>query len=74
MDHADIFDLPLPSSAPVKGLSGVTVVKQKTEVKVKEGWKTEVGVGELVLESRGKREKRGEYIQSILKLIGCNPY
>lgn len=61
MDHADMYDLPLPSSLPVKGLSGVTVVKQKPEVKVPEGRRMEVGVSELVMDGLGKREKRGEW-------------
>ena len=59
MDH-DIYDLPLPSSVPVKGLSGVNMVKEKPQGRVVEGRKSEVGIGELVLESLGRREKRSE--------------
>jgi len=59
MDH-DIYDLPLPSSVPVKGLSGVNMVKEKPQGRVVEGRKSEVGIGELVLEGLGRREKRSE--------------
>lgn len=59
-----MYDLPLPSSAPVRGLSGVSVVKSKTEEKVREVRKTEVGVEGLLMDSIGKREKRCMSISS----------
>jgi hypothetical protein len=61
MDHTDLYDLPLPSSVPVKGLSGVRMVKEKAKEVVVEGKKSEVGIGELVMDGLGRREKRGEY-------------
>jgi hypothetical protein len=60
MDNTDIYDLPLPSSVPVKGLSGVRMVKEKPQERVVEGRKNEVGIGELVMDGLGRREKRGE--------------
>ena len=60
MDNTDIYDLPLPSSVPVKGLSGIKMVKEKSQERVVEGRKNEVGIGELVLDGLGRREKRGE--------------
>jgi hypothetical protein len=60
MDNTDIYDLPLPSSVPVKGLSGVKMVKEKPQERVVEGRKNEVGIGELVMDGLGRREKRGE--------------
>jgi hypothetical protein len=61
MDH-DLYDLPLPSSVPVKGLSGIKMVKEKEkpQERVVEGRKNEVGIGELVMDGLGRREKRGE--------------
>jgi hypothetical protein len=60
MDNTDLYDLPLPSSVPVKGLSGVRMVKEKPQERVVEGRKNEVGIGELVMDGLGRREKRGE--------------
>jgi hypothetical protein len=36
------------------------MVKEKPKEVVKEGWKNEVGIGELVMDGLGRREKRGE--------------
>lgn len=58
-DSADLYDIPLPSSAPVQGMSGVRMIHQKEKERVKEGWKGEVGVGDLVADGLGRREKRG---------------
>jgi hypothetical protein len=37
------------------------MVQEKSKEKVKEGRKSEVGIGELVLDGLGRREKRGEW-------------
>jgi len=55
MDHADLYDLPLPSSVPVKGLSGVRMVNEKVKERVAEAKKSEVGIGELVMDGLGRR-------------------
>jgi hypothetical protein len=60
IDNVDMFDLPLPSSAPVKGMSGVRMINEKEKERVKEGWKGEVGIGDLVADGLGRREKRGK--------------
>jgi len=60
MDNTDLYDLPLPSSVPVKGLSGIKMVKEKPQERVVEGRKNEIGIGELVMDGLGRREKRGE--------------
>lgn len=62
MDHADLYDLPLPSSVPVKGLSGVRMVTEKPQQRIVEGKKSEVGIGELVMDGLGRREKRCEFL------------
>jgi len=67
MDHADLYDLPLPSSVPVKGLSGVRMVNEKVKERVVEAKKSEVGIGELVMDGLGRREKRGEYCCRLLR-------
>jgi len=67
MDHADLYDLPLPSSVPVKGLSGVRMVNEKVKERVAEAKKSEVGIGELVMDGLGRREKRGEYYCRLLR-------
>jgi hypothetical protein len=40
-------------------MSGVRMIHQKEKERVKEGWKGEVGVGDLVADGLGRREKRG---------------
>jgi hypothetical protein len=40
------------------------MVQEKVQERVKEGRKSEVGIGELVMDGLGRREKRGELMPS----------